>query len=129
MSLPLRYSPANPDNPMVFNRVPYEKRLHWLWMWNPDNDAQHIDCGVAADTLVYFTAHQTQQQQQYYYGSYHGVNAAKRDLDKCLYIKGLASKDLEQADKALKQYTAEKEAEEEHVWRFRDIPLHIDPPT
>jgi hypothetical protein len=125
---PIRYSPANPTNPHVFNRVPFEKRLHWLWLWNPDNEPKHIDCGVAVDTLSYFTSHQTQSQQRYYYGTYHGISDAKKDLETCLHVRTLAQTDPEGAKKILVDRQNEKEFEPEHVWRFRSIPLKFETP-
>lgn len=125
---PLRYSPADPKNPHVFNRVPFDKRLHWLWLWNPDNNPDHIDCGVAVDTLSYFTSHQTQNQQRYYYGTYHGINDAKRDLEVCLHARTLAKTDLDGARNVLTERTEEREFEPEHVWRFRSVPLKFETP-
>lgn len=125
---PIRYSPADPKNNHVFNRVPFEKRLHWLWLWNPDNNPDHIDCGVAVDTLSYFTSHQTQTQQRYYYGTYHGINDAKRDLEVCLHVRTLNQTDPDGAKKILEQRQEEKEFEPEHVWRFRTVPLKFETP-
>eukprot|EP00461_Guttulinopsis_vulgaris_P003438 UN03439 len=128
ISIPLRYSPANPQNPMIFNRVPYEKRLHWLWLWNPDNNPRHIDCKVAVETLTYFTSHQTQHQQRYYYGTYHGIADAKKDLEICMAARALAETDVEQARTMLENRVKEKEYEPEHVWKFREIPLKLETP-
>ena len=91
------YSPVDPNNPMIFNRVPYEKRLHWLWLWNPNNDPHHINCTVAVDTLAYFANQHTQSQQSYYHGVYGGIKNAKHGLDKCIEVRALASSDYDAA--------------------------------
>lgn len=124
----LRYSPADPNNNMIFNRVPYAKRLHWLWLWNPDNNPEHIDCKVAMETLTYFTSHQTQHQQRYYFGTYHGIADAKKDLEICMSVRSQLAVDPEGARKLLESRSAEKEYEPEHVWKFRTVPLKLETP-
>lgn len=47
------YRVADPKNGNVFSRVPYEKRSHWLKMWNPTNHPEDVSVYDAFNTLAY----------------------------------------------------------------------------
>ena len=125
---PTIYSPASPTNPHVFIRVPYEKRLHWLLTWNPDNEPEHLDCSIAVDTVTYLSSHQTQGQQRYYLGSYSGLAQSKQNVQTCLHARTLLENDPVGAKKYLVEQMEQQEFEPEHVWRFRSVPLRFDTP-
>jgi len=82
---------------MIFQRVPYEKRLHWLWMWNVDNDPTKVDCSLALDTVSFYTSTKTQSLMKYYEGHYTGIMEAKREFDLCLAVKGISNSNPEKA--------------------------------
>jgi hypothetical protein len=86
---------------MVFQRVPYEKRLHWLWLWNVDNNPSNVDCTLAMDIVSYFASMKTQTQARYYHGKFGGIAEAKADFDLCLRVRGLSVKDPERAKVSL----------------------------
>lgn len=47
------YRVSDPQNPHIFSRVPYEKRSHWLKMWNPSNYPEDVSVYNAFNTLAY----------------------------------------------------------------------------
>ncbi len=114
------YPPAaSPDNAHKFQRVPFDRRVHWLRLWNPKNDPENVDCGLAFATWRYCNSVTTQLTHKYDTGNFRDCRPDYRDMKLCMRVKGLAYSAPERAREMLAQ---RESVETEHVFEFRATP-------
>lgn len=88
---------ASPDNQYVFQRVPWENRVHWLRYWNPKNDPNNVDCMLAFNTLAYCQSPLTQLRNRYDEGSFKSCSDEWNHIRTCIRVKALARRDYAKA--------------------------------
>lgn len=112
-------TPASPDNPHLFQRVPWNNRVHWLNYWNPKHDPHALDCTLAFNTLAYCQSPLTQIQHRYDEGTLRSCVDEFNAIRTCMRTKAMANRDYTKAKEILESL---EEKETEHVLTFRKEP-------
>jgi len=126
------YRVADPKNPHIFSRVPYEKRSHWLKLWNPTNLPEDVSVYDAFNTLAYCFSYDYQSYHNYAFGRFTGCTKGLDDLKLALRAYGTVaaketSRGKEKYDKACEELrvSAGETGETNHIFKFRSRPAEF----